>query len=290
MKNKYILPLLIFSSTLLVGCGSKASLSRDSEEIKEDKHQSRLLEVNENTPSIDQSDVKDVIARVLYKVANRSDYKVTSEGTSKASIATQSISNLRIVKDNKAFLQTTSTGLINFSKQRFLLKDEEKYFQREASSVSSSNVTYDDSSLPECYSFSYYLDEYGALPFQATSYVINEDTYLSTPTISKEGDNYKINISLDPSSDKAPYYYVSEILTSSESSTVPVFTLINLEWVIDENYNLITATQDEEYDVTKIIKAHTVTHVVDTYSYENIEFDENIYSYFSKYFSNEVII
>ncbi len=289
MKNKLNL-LLILPTCLLVGCGSKASIVRKSEEIKQDVHQSTLLEIDENTPSIDESDSKDVVSRVLWKVANRSNYKVISNGDSKASIANQTIENLKIVKDNKCFLQTTSTGLINFSKQRFLLKDEEKYFSRQASTVSSSNVTYDDNEAPECYSFSYYLDEYGTLPFKATSYVINQDTYLSSPTIIKDGDNYKINIELDPNGDKAPYYYVSEILTSSESSTVPEFTSIKLEFVIDRNYNLLTATQDEEYNVTKIIKAHTVTHVVDTYYYDDIEFDEEIYSYFSQFFDNEVII
>lgn len=289
--KKYILLNGLILSLLLVGCGNKASISRNTINSEtNNEHQSKLLVINNETPSIEESDVKDVIARTLWKVNNTTSYKVTSTGTSKASIANQTIDNLKIVKGSECFLQTTSTGLINFSKQRFLLKDQEKYLRREASKVSSTEVTYDDNLDPEVYSFSFYLDEYGILPYSATSYIINESTYLTNPTIVKEDNNYRISVELDPDLDKAPYYYVKEIITSSESTSIPEFKSIKLEFLIDNNYTLLSLTQDESYVVTKIIKATTVTHVLDTYSYENVEFNQDIYSYFSRFFNNDIII
>ncbi len=289
--KKYLLLNVLIISLLLVACGNKASISLDSNENEtNNKHLSKLLEINDDTPSIEESDVKEVIARTLWKLSNTTSYKVTSSGTSKASIALQTIDNLKIVKGNETFLQTTSTGLINFSKQRFLLKDKEKYLRREASEVSSTKVTYDNNLDPEIYSFSFYLDEYGILPYSATSYVINDETYLSSPTIVKEDNNYRISIELDPSLDKAPYYYVKEIITSSESSTIPEFKSIKLELLIDNNYTLLSLTQDESYVVTKIIKATTITHVVDVYNYDNVQFDQDTYSYFSRFFDHDIII
>lgn len=289
--KKYLLLSTLIISLLLVACGNKASISIDTNENETtNKHLSTLLEIDDDTPSIEESDVKEVIARTLWKVSNTTSYKVTSSGTSKASIALQTIDNLKIVKGNETFLQTTSTGLINFSKQRFLLKDKEKYLRREASEVSSTKVTYDNNLDPEIYSFSFYLDEYGILPFTATSYVINDETYLSSPTIVKEGNNYRISIELDPSLDKAPYYYVKEIITSSGSSTIPEFKSIKLELIIDNNYTLLSLTQDESYVVTKIIKATTITHVVDIYNYDNVQFDQDTYSYFSRFFDQDIII
>lgn len=289
--KKYILLNSLILSLVLVGCGNKASISRDTVNNEtNNKHQSTLLEINNETPSIEESDVKDVIARTLWKVSNATTYKVTSKGTSKASIANQTIDNLKIVKGNECFLQTTSTGLINFSKQRFLLKEQEKYLRREASKVTSTEVTYDDNLDPEVYSFSFYLDEYGILPFSATSYVINESTYLSSPTIVKEDNNYRISVELDPDLDKAPYYYVKEIITSSESTSIPEFKSIKLEFLIDNNYTLLSLTQDEAYAITKIIKVATFTRVVDTYSYDDAKFNQDVYSYFSRFFNQDIIV
>ena len=235
----------------------------------------------------------DVIAYTLYNVANTKEFKVITRGTSDAFIATIQIANERVVKNGSAMISTVSDGIVSFGTQRFYFPQEEnKVLVRDAKKISNATATWNTNKDPECVTYKEMRKRYGWFPFQANGYIICDDTYLNKDDIVVKDNNdgtYKINFSLDPDSEKAPFWYRREIVTSSGSTIIPRFSKIEITFIIDKNYRLLEQHIKENYTVkTMGIEADTKTNVVDTFSYDNVEFDQESYNWFMQYRGLEV--
>ena len=250
-------------------------------------HDSYMLEINETTKNPKENNVKDVVAYSLWKISNCNKFKISTEGKTTATMlfnVEQKINNERIINGNNALITTTSTGVLTLANQRFVMKDKNLCLYRETKDVKDLVPQFDESE-PTKIQFNEYLEKFGWLPFQSFGYIINDETYLSDPTLKDNLDNtYTISIDLNPNEDYAPFYYRHEILTSSGSTTIPVFKKIHLDLTIDSSYKTLSVDIEEVYTVTKLgFGVDTKTKIRDTYSYDDAIFDPNYYSYFSKY-------
>ncbi|MBQ9900338.1 MAG: hypothetical protein IJM36_04360 [Acholeplasmatales bacterium] len=241
---------------------------------------------DEDIKTLDDYTVKEVLGIALGKVTTCNAFEVTTSGTSNAitfgTTTTVKISNHRIVKDNEAFIECVSAGLISSGSQRFLsggnavLKKASKVNDDATAEFNNDNV--------EVVSDEEYKNRYGWLPYQMNGYIIRQETYLEDPTMTKNDDNtYTILVKLNPDSNAA-FYYKREVVTNANATKEPVFKEIRFEIKIDENFVIKEVKTHERYDVTVNmfidITSDTTTETVDTYNYNNVSFDETLYNYY----------
>ena len=65
---------------------------------------------------------------------------------------------------------------------------------------------------------------------------------------------------------------------------IPEFSLINLTYRFDENWNVLSVHAQEKYLVKSMgIKTTCETNCYDTYTYDNVSFDKDSYDFFQQY-------
>lgn len=269
----------IFGVYMLLESKKEKATIEDSDAL----YQTKYIEIDENTKSPDNYNPKDVVSMALWRVKNTSSFMIETSGNANASVANQKVSNLRIVKDNQAYLKTVSSGLIKFGNERFVLKDSNKYLYRETSKLNKLEPVFNDEA-PACYSMDKYIETYGWSPFLATGYIICDETYLEEPTMVKNSDNtYTISLKLNPNENYAPFWYRREVLTSSSSSIIPEFKKIEIEYTVNEDYQILKGRYQETYVVKAMgFTTSTSTDVTDVFTYDNVEFNDS-YNYFKNY-------
>ena len=283
LRTKII--LIITSLILAVAAGFGAFLiigaSQGQAEIEESEAQYKttLIEAPTDGSLPTDHNPMDVIAYSLWTVANTSEFKVTTTGTANALIATQQISNSRVVKDGKAMISTVSSGMVNVAKQRYF--SDGKVLLRDPEKIDGVNVLWKDQ-IPECITYNQNIKRYGWLPFQANGYIICEDTYLNKDAIELIDNNdgtYLIKFDLDPADDKAPFWYRREVLTNASSQMVPRFESIHMEFTIDAKYRILKQDIQEKYTVKSMgIEAGTTTDCHDVFEYDNITYSLTEYN------------
>ena len=237
----------------------------------------------EGTP-LDYS-AKDNVAFTLYKIKQMPAFKVVTTGKSKAMGLTQNVSNTRTVIGNEAIVTTITSGYIKNATERFFKGNEESVLYRSTKKVDGLDATFPDKE-PKCVSKDQYLYDYGWYPYQLTGYIICDETYLKDPTITNNNDGtYKLSLDLDPQGDKAPFYYRHEILINSSSTMTPEFSKIHIDITIDNEWKVLVVDYEESYTVEVLFKVNTTTNVKDTFSYDNVSFDEEKYNFYQNYLS-----
>ena len=161
LRTKII--LIITSLILAVAAGFGAFLiigaSQGQAEIEESEAQYKttLIEAPTDGSLPKDHNPMDVIAYSLWTVANTSEFKVTTTGTANALIATQQISNSRVVKDGKAMISTVSSGMVNVAKQRYF--SDGKVLLRDPEKIDGVNVLWKDQ-IPECITYNQNIKRY----------------------------------------------------------------------------------------------------------------------------------
>ena len=285
MKKKLIIIISIISIivTGLAVAGIYFAVELNKKPIKM-SGESDIIEneiiIDENTKEPSEYGINDVISMTLWRMKH-SNFKSLTTGVSDAGITKQQISNERIVIDNNALITCITYGIVKNATQRYF--DDSKVLIRKTSKISNMTPAFPTTD-PECISNDEYMIRYGWMPFQATGYIISEETFLEEPTIEKIDDNYKITMKLNPDKDKAPFYYKREVATNASSSAEPIFKEINVEWVIDSKYYILTSTIKEEYSVKAYgFNATSKTNCVEEFQYDDLSFPQDAIDYFSKY-------
>ena len=282
-----ILLIVIFSFGIYISINSKeekAVITSETNLTNEDiNHNSNYLEIKEND-NIENDNALDIIAKSLWKIKNTNSFRVDTTGKSSSKVllnVDQNIKNERIVIANTAMLTTISSGVIELANQRYITN--EYAYIRESKEILDMNPTFIDSE-PKKETLNEYLSDYGWLPFDAVGYVINDQTILDNPTREKIDNLYKISLDLNPKDEYGPYWYRREILYSSYSNTVPKFSKIHLEFYINADYSISKVHFEESYVISRFgLKIPTTTTLIDTYSYDNIKYEDEYINYFNKY-------
>nr|MCR5741186.1 hypothetical protein [Gammaproteobacteria bacterium] len=287
MKRKVIIIISIITIALgLGGFGLYILMSGDSGKVviaeSEAKYSTRLLETPTTNNPMDFS-AEDNIAYTLYKLKNTNAFRIVTTGEAKASVATQLIANEKIIIGNEAITSTVSSGLVKTATQKYFMNEEEKVFLRSSSSIDGVVATW-ETGTPICETVKDYMLDYGFTPFEPSAYIICPETILES-SISDNGDGtYTIHLSLNPDGDYAPFYYRREVATNGSSAIIPEFEFVNLDYVIDSSWTILSVHANEKYLVKSMgIKTTCVTDCYDTYSYENIAFNEAEYNFFKQY-------
>lgn len=296
MKKKKVLIVLLSIITLIIaaigGIGAYFLIESNKPPVElEDtdaKFETTLKAAPTDGSLPTEHDPIDVIYYSLWSVANSNEFKVITEGNADAGITTQKIFNTRVVKNNNAMISTISEGLISLGTQRFYFSlDDNKVLVRKSKKISDLNAIWDSESDPECVTYNEIKRRYGWYPYQANGYIICDDTLLDKENIyvlDNNDNTYDISFSLDPDGEAAPFWYRREIITSSGSTMIPIFSSIKITFKIDKNYKLLSQQIEEVYTVKAMgVEAKTKTNVIDTFTYDNVEFDMESYNWFLKY-------
>ena len=138
--------------------------------------------------TISDYDSYDNLAIVAGLMAD-SNFHGETVGEVKAKVAfinyTQAVNNIRTVIDDRAFQEAVSTSsLKSVAIQKYFYLDEEKVLTRNPDRIDGSNTTWLDET-PQIYSNKQYLDIYGWLPNQISSYILCKESILEISDVSK---------------------------------------------------------------------------------------------------------
>ena len=281
MKKKIIIIILSIIGLIIISTsiyfiiqGNKKPVTYENEKT-DDK-----TDIVEPTKTIEENDSKTNIANALYNISQKESFKTTTTGKSKALFSTQEIKDERIVIGSKAIVSTVSVGIVKLGKQKYLDKNTKKALIRDYETLSIDEVKWKEEA-PEEITFDEYINRYGTLPFEASAYIINNDTIKTISDTIKVSDNeYKIELELKPN--EAAFWYKHEIATDSGSTMEPDFEYVKLVYYLDSNINILKIEVEEKYKVEVIIQTTATTNRTEVFEYDNIKFREEDLAYFEK--------
>ena len=290
MKKKIIISLIVLFvlTILLVGGYFLFSMFQAPAEIEDSDalYETTLKEAPSDGSIPSDYSVEDNIAFALYTLSNKKEFKSVTTGSAIAVGVNQSVSNVRVVKDGKAMVTMITSGFIENAKQRYFLED--KVLLRDAVKplISETEANW-ATTEPECVTYNTIKKRYGWFPFEATGYIICNDTFLNKDKMQIRENNdktYTLVFDLDPEATKAPFWYRREVLTNSNSTIIPEFFSIHIEMTIDANWNILQNEIKESYKVKSFgVEAVTDTSCLEEFFYDNVEFDQSSVDFFESY-------
>ena len=107
------------------------------------------------------------------------------------------------------------------------------------------------------------------LPGTAFSvYVINEETLLDASEVTANGDGtYTQTYHLDPATDKAPAYYVNQMMYTGGLTSLPTFDYITVTYTFDATWQVLSSEIEEAYTATKGVNAKCTATYSTQYEY-----------------------
>ena len=118
-------------------------------------------------------------------------------------------------------------------------------------------------------------------------YVINEDTLLGAEEVVSNGDGtYSQTYYLDPATDKAPAYYVNQMMTTGGLTGLPTFEYITVTYTFDSTWQVLASDIDESYTATMGISVGCRATYHTAYEYGTEKAESTVYEdYYSEYAS-----
>ncbi len=116
-----------------------------------------------------------------------------------------------------------------------------------------------------------YKSKYGVTPERMISLVVGTKTVVDQSAVTKNSKgNYTATITLDTT--YSVMNYVHEIKATAESSKLPYIKSMVLTYEIDENWNLISYSTKESYDVSVAVLGFTgcKAEINNSFSYEEV--------------------
>lgn len=248
--------------------------------------QNQLIEVPKSGKPSDY-DVKSNIYMANYLYAKNSlNYSsfVNGKVTAKVTFVdyVQNIVNNKTVNNDEVFLQALSvSSMKSVGVQRYITPSD--FIVRKGSKVTMEGATWDDKAV--ALTKEAYLEKYGGLPFNFTSYILNDYSILDQKLISSENDNYVFEYTLDP--ELAPARYSYEIMTMGGASGLPSFKESVLTVTMDNSWRVLKINQYEKYSIPLFGGITCTANLEETFSYSEQEIDVPERDFFSKYFGSD---
>ena len=230
--------------------------------------------------------------RIAGGVLSRTDnFKTIQEGNAISEMVlknNQEVKATRIVNKDKAYVtHTTSSSFVESSVERFYLED--KVLVRNASFENKTPV-FDDNLDPYSYSYDYILDNLGWLPFSMTSYIINEDTIVSSKVIESE-HFYTMELMLDL--DESISHTKREIRYNANALSYPKYQQVKVSISLDDDWRVLEIKTEDVYDLTVKMGINLTvpveSNLVEKFYYEDCDLSSiSSYSYFSQYLEEEI--
>ena len=219
------------------------------------------------------------------------NFKTVQEGSAISEMVlknNQDVRATRIVNKDKAYVtHTTTSSFVESSVERFYLED--KVLVRNAK-FENKVPTFDDSLDPYSYSYDYILDNLGWLPFSMTSYIINEDTIVSSQVI--ENDYfYTMELMLDL--EESISHTKREIRYNANALSYPKYQQVKVSISLDEEWRVLEIKTEDIYELTVKMGINLTvpveSNLIERFYYEDCDLNSiPTYSYFTQYFEEEI--
>lgn len=231
---------------------------RDNEEkIYEDYKAGKI-----SFSSLKSSDGAKAIIIALKKNEEKEYFKITAEGSVKASIATQTLYGMTEKNGNKYMTYEISNGLIKVA-NKMIYDTSTDVGELYKGKVNADGKSAEYNNAPKIYSNKSYKEEYGVRIDEYIHHIISTKTILEVQM--KETSNGKQFImKLDPT--LSIINYAKQISKNSNMDIIK-FNFVNFSFEIDDKFNLINSTVDEEYVVDYGFAVTCSANINATYSY-----------------------
>ena len=200
----------------------------------------------------------------------------------------QIVSAQRVVNKDKAYVtHTTKSSFVESAVERIYLED--KVLLRNGK-FDKDQVVYNDGEVPFVYSYEYILQNIGWLPFDMTSYIINEDTIISSRVV-ESNYHYSMEFILDNTSSVSNTK--REVRYNANAVSYPKYSQVKVTISLDESWKVLEIKTEDKYDITvKMGINFTVpveTHLVEKFYYDDCLLESlESHSYFSNFYEEEV--
>ncbi len=116
-------------------------------------------------------------------------------------------------------------------------------------------------------------------------YVINEETLLGAdPVVVNADGTYSQTYYLDPATDKAPAYYVNQMMFTGGLTALPSFEYITVTYTFDSTWQVLQSVIDEKYTATMGVSVGCTASYTTDYEYGTEKADSDAYeTYFKNY-------
>lgn len=219
------------------------------------------------------------------------NFKTVQEGNAVSEMViknNQKVYAERVVNKDKAFVKhNTVSSFVESGVERYYLQD--KVLLRNAEFVDDQPI-FNDEEDPYVYSYDYILDNLGWLPFSMTSYIINEETIVSSQVI--ENDYfYTMELMLDL--EESISHTKREIRYNANALSYPKYQQVKVSISLDEEWRVLEIKTEDIYDITVKMGINLTVPVestlVEKFYYQDCELSSiPSYTYFSQYYEEEV--
>ena len=223
---------------------------------------------------------------IVAGLMTKSDFHGVTTGEVTAKVAfinyKQDVYNIRTIIGDEGFQQAISTSsLKSVAIQKYFSFNEEKVLTRNPDKINGKDTTWLNET-PSVYSNKQYLDIYGWLPNQISSYILCKESIIEISDVFENEKGYnQIDLVLDVSIAPANYQY--EVKAYGGSSDFPSFSSIKLSIIFDDDWQLQQIDSTEVYDITMpVIGSITCTaRMTEVFTYDNLEIEAK--SFFDQY-------
>ena len=223
---------------------------------------------------------------IVAGLMTKNDFHGVTTGEVKAKVAfinyKQDVYNIRTIIGDEGFQQAISTSsLKSVAIQKYFSFNEEKVLTRNPDKINGKDTTWLNET-PSVYSNKQYLDIYGWLPNQISSYILCKESIIEISDVFENEEGYnQIDLVLDVSIAPANYQY--EVKAYGGSSDFPSFSSIQLSIIFNDDWQLQQIDSTEVYDITMpVIGSITCTaNMTEVFTYDNLEIEAK--SFFDQY-------
>lgn len=201
----------------------------------------------------------------------------------------QVVSAERIINGDISYATyLTTSSFVNKTNQRLYLEDKVLY--REGK-VDSGIAIYDENVEPYTYSYEYVYDNLGWVPREMSSYIINEDTIVSSRVVEDSSYPYTMEFILDNKS--SIDHTKREVRYNADAISYPKYDQVKVTISLDNDWKVLEIKTDDIYDIT-VKMGISMTAPVNSKLVEKFYYDDYLissldsYSYFSNYFDFEI--
>ena len=195
----------------------------------------------------------------------------------------------RYVNKDKAFVtHTTTSSFVESSVERLYLED--KVLVRNAK-FENKTPSFNDEIEPYTYSYDYILDNLGWLPFSMTSYIINEETILSSQVIENNEYPYTMELLLDVNESIANTK--REVRYNANALSYPKYQQVKVSISLDNDWRVLEIKTEDIYEITVKMGINLTvpvnSNLVEKFYYEGCDLSSiSSYSYFSQYYEEKI--
>ena len=265
---------------LIINAQAKPVAFDDEEAL----YSTRYLETPTDGSNPTNYNAEDNIAIALYTTEHQNGFKSVTQGSSDAGVAIVTVNDYRVVIGDEAITATVSDGIVSFGKMKYFSREKEVALLREVKTIKDGQALSWSDDTPACVSFKTYKQMYGCFPYNVSGYIICPETILSSEFLTNDDGTFTVKLKLNPDGDYAPYYYRRTVATNGSSSMIPEFEFINLDFTFNSDWKILYVRSNEKYLVKSMgIKAASETDCTETFTYNDVSFNQPDYDYFMQY-------